>query len=222
MPFCESRSTRISQRIRGHSHSVTRQAMEWGSSSRARASSCSRTSSATRSASGVSVTMSSGSRAGPRAGAATRASTSASTPSRCAAETGKYSTPAASAARRPRRASGSTASATLARRSSTWSGPGPVDLVHRHQQRRRVGPAAPPRRARPRTCGRPGPTAAVASTTATTTSTSASARRPPRSAARPGRCGGGGARGVDEDDLGVVAVAGRRGCGGGWCWAAAR
>ena len=33
MPFCESRSTRISQRTRGHSHSVTRQAMLWGSSS---------------------------------------------------------------------------------------------------------------------------------------------------------------------------------------------
>ena len=33
IPFWESRSTRISQRIRGHSHSVTRQAMEWGSSS---------------------------------------------------------------------------------------------------------------------------------------------------------------------------------------------
>ena len=35
MPFCESRSTRISQRILGHSHSVTRQAIECGSSSSA-------------------------------------------------------------------------------------------------------------------------------------------------------------------------------------------
>ena len=33
IPFCESRSTRISHRTRGHSHSVTRQAMLWGSSS---------------------------------------------------------------------------------------------------------------------------------------------------------------------------------------------
>ena len=60
MPFCDSRSTRISTRMRGHSHSVTRVAIEWGSSSRATASSCSRTSSATWNASGTSVTMPSG------------------------------------------------------------------------------------------------------------------------------------------------------------------
>ena len=46
--------------MRGHSHSVTRVAIEWGSSSWVTASSCSRTSSATQNASGTSVTMSSG------------------------------------------------------------------------------------------------------------------------------------------------------------------
>ena len=45
----------ISTRMCGHSHSVTRQVMACGSSSRVLASSCSRTSSATHSASGVSV-----------------------------------------------------------------------------------------------------------------------------------------------------------------------
>ena len=65
MAFCESRSTMISTRMCGHSHSVTRQVMAWGSSSRVLASSCSRTSSATQSASGVSVTTSSGKKGGP-------------------------------------------------------------------------------------------------------------------------------------------------------------
>ena len=60
MPFCDSRSTRISQRMRGHSHSVTVHASECGSSSRATANSCSRTSSPTQNASGTSVTMSAG------------------------------------------------------------------------------------------------------------------------------------------------------------------
>ncbi len=60
MPFCESRSTRISHRTRGHSHSVTRQAMLWGSSSWTRWSSSSRTRSATQKASATSVTIPSG------------------------------------------------------------------------------------------------------------------------------------------------------------------
>ena len=63
--FCESRSTMISTRMCGHSHSVTRQVMACGSSSWVLASSCSRTSSATQSASGVSVTMSGGKKGGP-------------------------------------------------------------------------------------------------------------------------------------------------------------
>ena len=60
IPFWLSRSTRISTRMRGHSHSVTRVAIECGISSRRWASSCSRTSSATQKASGASVTMPSG------------------------------------------------------------------------------------------------------------------------------------------------------------------
>ena len=65
MAFCESRSTMISTRMCGHSHSVTRQVMACGSSSRVLASNCSRTSSATHSASGVSVMTSGGKKGGP-------------------------------------------------------------------------------------------------------------------------------------------------------------
>ena len=60
IPFWLSRSTTISTRTRGHSHSVTWVAMEYGSSWWVASRSCSRTSSATQTASGTSETVSSG------------------------------------------------------------------------------------------------------------------------------------------------------------------
>ncbi|CAB5066395.1 unannotated protein [freshwater metagenome] len=81
----------ISTRIRGHSHSETRVAIECGSSSRVTASSCSRTSSATLNGSGASVTSPSGYHRGPSGRRDTRYSTSSSTPSPVLAEIGKYS-----------------------------------------------------------------------------------------------------------------------------------
>ena len=75
--------------MRGQSHSVTRVAIEWGSSSRATASSCSRTSSATQNASGTSVTMSSGKYRGPGGSRSTTWSTSSSTPAPVRADSGK-------------------------------------------------------------------------------------------------------------------------------------
>ena len=81
MPFWLSRSTMISTVMRSPSHSATRVAIEYGSSSRVTASSCSRTSSATHCSSGTSRTVSLGKYAGPSGSRATRCSTSAATPS---------------------------------------------------------------------------------------------------------------------------------------------
>ena len=67
IPFWLSRSTMISTVIRSPSHSETRVAIEYGSSSRVTASNCSRTSSATHCSSGASRTVSAGKNAGPPA-----------------------------------------------------------------------------------------------------------------------------------------------------------
>ena len=80
IPFWLSRSTMISTVMRSPSHSLTRVAIEYGSSSWVTASSCSRTSSATHWSSGRSRIASSGKYAGPSGSRATRCSTRAASP----------------------------------------------------------------------------------------------------------------------------------------------
>ena len=185
----------ISTRMWGHSHSVTRQVMACGSSSRVLASSCSRTSSATQSASGVSVTTSGGKKGGPSGRSAMTRSVSALDAPPAAGRHREVLDPGQVAQRvdgglglgQALRAPGRPTPG----RSCSRRPPEPAAPRRRHRRRygrrhgRPVGTTsgvAPPshrrctwRTARSSTVRSPGPMAAVASTTARITSTSLSA-----------------------------------------------